>query len=353
MRRLVTLFALSFILAGAAETTPYVPVASQTVAFRIETNDFWLSLHQFLYALGMHEGQSPNRTRRAVVGAPIEVEARVNDLSAVERTQWAAAVTYYAKGPSTRDAVFDASLVRATEALAALGDAVAPTPAAATILGEEWRVMLDRVAPTYRRVWWPDHLRANRARLAEVTPLVEKHAPAILEVVTRAFGQKWAPAGFPVHLSSYATWSGAYSTGDNLLVVSSLDSGNAGLLGVETLFHEAMHQWDELTAAALRAAAEKAGTRVPPSLAHSLIFFTAGAALRKVEPAHVPYAVVNDLWPRFGLDIKAALDSAWQPFLDGRGTREQALIEVLRQLKEASRTQAAGATVPLRPSRRL
>jgi hypothetical protein len=261
----------------------------------------------------------------------------LNELSAVARTEWAAAVTYYTKGPSTRDAVFDASLVRATEALAALGDAAALTPAVAATLGPEWRAMLDRVAPTYRRVWWPGHLRANLARLAEITPLVEKHAPAILAVVTRAFGQEWAPAGFPVHLSSYATWSGAYSTGDNLLVVSSLDSGNAGLLGLETLFHEATHQWDELTAAALQAAAAKAGTRVPPSLSHSLIFFTAGAAVKRVEPSHVPYAVANGLWPRFGLDIKAALDLAWQPFLDGRGTREEALIAVLRQIKATER----------------
>lgn len=308
--------------------------AEQPAPFRFLTDDVWLSQHQFLYALGLHEAQAPTRTRRALAGAPAEVSARIDLLSASEQQQWAAAVAYYAKGPSTRDAVFDKGLVDGTAILTAQRDheTLAAVPDGA--LDPEWRMHLERTAPIYRRVWWPVHRQANLARRDAMIPLIARHAPVVLPVIERAFGRAWPVAGFPVHLSSYASWAGAYSTGDNLLVVSSQDAGNAGMHGLETLFHEAMHQWDRETSAALEAAAAAAGTRVPSGMSHALIFYTAGAAVRRADPAHVPYAEVNGLWPRLATaEVKAALESAWQPFLDGRGTRDQALLDVMRRLK--------------------
>lgn len=304
--------------------------------FQFHVGDSWLSLHQFLYALGMHEAGLPTRTRRAVVGAPDEVARHLGQLSAGERAQWAAAVSYYAKGPSTRDSVFDAGLVRAAEALAALADVTTPEAWPTGAVESEWRAHLETVAPVYRRVWWPAHQRANVVRRDAMIPLAARHGPAILSVVERAFGRAWPTAGFPVHLSSYASWAGAYSAGDNLLVVSSLDEGNAGLLGLETLFHEGMHQWDHESAKSLETAAKTVGIPVPRGLSHALIFATAGAAVRRVEPSHTPYADVYGLWPGLVSPVvKSALDEVWQPFLDGRGTREQALAEIMRRVKEA------------------
>lgn len=308
--------------------------ANQAATFQFHTDDVWLSQHQFLYALGMHESNSPNRSRRAVVAAPAEVAGRLAELTAEEQQLWAAAVSYYAKGPSTRDAVFDAGLVRAAAALTALRDADSLISMPGDAVEPQWRAHLERVAPIYRRVWWSAHRRANLARRDAMIPLIARHAPVVLPVIERAFGRPWPAGGFPVHLSSYASWAGAYSTGDNLLVVSSQDAGNAGLHGLETLFHEAMHQWDEGTSKALTTAATAAGVRVPAGMSHALIFHTAGAAVRRAVPSHVPYADSNGLWPRLGSPaVKAALDAAWQPFLDGTGTRDQALLDVMRRLK--------------------
>jgi hypothetical protein len=306
----------------------------QAAAFQFHTDDIWLSQHQFLYALGMHEAQLPTRSRRAVSGAPGEVTSRMDALSPAERAQWDAAVTYYAKGPSTRDAVFDEGLVRAATALAAVRDAQDLSKLPPDAIASEWRNHLERVGPIYRRVWWPAHRRANQERRDAMTPLVARHAPVILPIIERAFARSWPAGGFPVHLASYATWSGAYSTGDNLLVVSSQDTGTEGLLGLETLFHEGMHQWDSETAAALSDAAKQAGIRVPNGLSHALIFYTAGVAVQRVTPTHVPYADVNGLWGRLvAPNVKVALDEVWRPFLDGHGTRQQALADIMRRLK--------------------
>lgn len=302
--------------------------------FQFFTDDVWLSQHQFLYALGMHESGVSTRTRRAVVNAPADAAGRLGELTADEQRDWAAAVSYYAKGPSTRDAVFDAGLVRGAAALTGLRDADSLASLPADAVDAQWRVHLERVAPIYRRVWWPAHRQANLARRDAMGPLVARHAPVVLPMIERAFGRPWPAGGFPVHLSSYASWAGAYSTGDNLLVVSSQDAGNAGMHGLETLFHEAMHQWDDQTEKALTTAANAAGVRVPAGMSHALIFYTAGAAVRRAAPSHVPYAEINGLWPRLGSPaVKAALESAWQPFLDGTGTREAALLDVMRRLK--------------------
>lgn len=321
-------------LAAVVVLTGWATALSQPAPFRFYTDDSWLSLHQFLYALGMHEAGLPTRTRRAVEGAPGEVAAGLPNLSPGERAQWAAAVSYYATGPSIRDAVFDKGLVQATQALSAIGDAATMAVVPTGALDPEWRVHLETVAPVYRRVWWPAHQRANVTRRDAMTSLAAQHGPAIVATVERAMGRVWPPAGVPVHLSSYASWAGAYSTGDNLLVVSSQDDGNDGMHGLETLFHEAMHQWDDQTAKALATAATAAGVRVPAGMSHALIFYTAGAAVRRVAPAHVPYAEHNGLWPRLGPPaVKAALEAAWQPFLDGKGTRDGALLDVMRRLK--------------------
>jgi hypothetical protein len=94
-----------------------------------------------------------------------------------------------------------------------------------------------------------------------------------------------------------------------------------------------MHQWDDPITARLREIAKSEGTAVPPNLTHALIWMTAGEAVRRVVPGHVPYAEANGLWRgRLGA-LKPALEAVWLPFLDGQGTRDAAFQEVLRRLQ--------------------
>jgi len=56
---------------------------------------------------------------------------------------------------------------------------------------------------------------------------------------------QWPAAGFPVHVWAYSNWAGAYSTTGDLLVISSQSPGNQATCGLEIVFHEGMHQWDD------------------------------------------------------------------------------------------------------------
>jgi hypothetical protein len=110
-----------------------------------------------------------------------------------------------------------------------------------------------------------------------------------------------------------------------VLVVSSLDTATRGSTALETLFHEAMHQWDRAMFALLREHARAAGKLVPRALSHVVLFYTAGDAVRRVIPGHVPYADANGVYNRGWQALHAAVVDIWKPYLDGRGTRDEAI----------------------------
>jgi hypothetical protein len=297
--------------------------------FRFHPDEAWLNLHQFLYVLGRHEAGMGDRTRRAVVDAPADADTGLAGLSADEQQQWREAVRWYAGGHAKQDAVFDTSLIDLAHALVRAGSSSLP---AAGGPDPKTTAVLARVGPIYRRAWWSDHQRGNEAWIASIRPLLDAHGGAVLAFITRVYGMSWPSAGYPVHVTAYANWAGAFSTRGNLLLISSRDSGNRDLYALETVFHEAMHQWDDEVDRLLSAEAARQNVRVPPSLSHALIFYTAGEAVRHVAAAHVPYAEANGLWKGKNIGaFKSALDAAWRPYLSGTGRRDSAIADLIKR----------------------
>jgi len=320
----MTAYVLSLVLLAAPGPLQTATEAERPI-FRFETDEFWLNLHHFLYVLGRHEAGEPDATREAVAGAPVDAAGGLTRLSEDEQRRWRQAVSDYAAGMSRRDAVFDESLPALVHALASAGEA--PTldglpvePAA--------RAVLEAAAPMYRKAWWSAHRDANIAWVRRVTPLIEQHGQQVLDYITRAYDLPWSASGYPVHVSAYSNWAGAYSTTGDLLVMSSLAVGNTGLYGLEIAFHEAMHQWDDAIWPQLLEHTRGKGIRISRSVTHAMIFYTAGAAVRAVAPGHVPYAEAFGIWERGFGQFRPALAGAWQAWLDGKGTRDEALAAV-------------------------
>jgi hypothetical protein len=302
---------------------------TQTRIVRFYTDDFWLNLHHFLYVLGRFEAKFPDSQLDGVNEAPPDQERGLASLGAGEQKIWRDAVTAYADGLSRRDLVSSRELVTLTGALANLGDG-AKRENASPAIDATVAATLDRVAAIYRKVWWPAHHRANQQWADAMRPNVDRHGPAILAFMTKVYGLSWPASGYPVHLSGYSNWAGAYSTSGPLLVVASLDKGNAGEDGLELVFHESMHQWDDPILAKLQEIGTTLGKKVPSSLTHALIWMTAGEAIRRVLPDHVPMAD-RGIWLRADYPtIKPALDAAWMPYLKGTGTRDDALLAVMK-----------------------
>lgn len=316
--------------------------------FVFHTDEFWLNLHHFLYVLGRAENKARDSAREAVAGAPSDQESGLQKLTADEQKIWREAVTFYAAGPSKKDAIFDAtmpplthSLVRAGEAKSLTGTDVDPAVASA----------LQRAAPIYRKGWWTKHRQANRIWHKSIQQLVERHGADVLAFITRAYKLEWPASGYPIHVAAYSNWAGAYSTSGNLLVMASQSPDLQGLYGLETAFHEAMHQWDGPIFEVLRQEAIKQNKVFPRGFSHSIIFFTAGEAVRSVagragEPNYVPYAEKFGVWQR-GMDhFKEPLEKIWKPYLNGKGTRDEALAQLVRLVGTDPPKKPADASKP-------
>jgi hypothetical protein len=281
-----------------------------------------------LYVLGRAENKTRDSARAAVSGAPADQQQGMALLRPKEQAIWKDAVADYAAGPSKKDLVFDEPLPAATLELARAGKAKSLL---ATGMESSISAVLLRAAPLYRKAWWPKHRAANRAWRVEIQSLVKRYGTAVLSFIQNAYQMEWPAAGYGVHLSAYANWAGAYSTTD-LLVVSSLNEGTKGPNGLETVFHEGMHQWDDLVRAALLEQARRINKPVPRNLSHALVFFTAGEAVRHVIPEHKPYADEFGVWQRGWTREREVLTEIWKPYLEGRGTRDEAFAELIKRL---------------------
>lgn len=323
---LVAAFTSSAPLAAAAPIPGVATPSSPIVNFF--TDDFWLNLHHFLYVLGRAEAKTPDSERDGVNEAPVDQNRGLERLSATEQSIWRETVTAYAAGISKRDAVSDRTMVSLTGALAQIGDAQLPDASATGLTGDAV-ALFTRAAPIYRKAWWPAHHRANREWVTAMQPMVDKHGAAVLAFITKVYGLPWLRGGYPVHLSGYTNWAGAYSTDGPLLVIASLDPGNRGTDGLELIFHESMHQWDEPIQTRLREIGTTLRKRVRPSLSHALIWMTAGEAIRRVVPGYVSIAD-RGIWERADYPaLKPMLDATWLPYLHGAGTRDEALTALM------------------------
>jgi hypothetical protein len=162
--------------------------------------------------------------------------------------------------------------------------------------------------------------------------LAAEHGPRILTIITRAYGLPWPRDGSPIHVTAYANWSGAFAVTGGLILISSMDGALHRLAGLETAFHESMHQWDDVIEARIASEGRKQGRAVPPGLSHAMIFYTAGEATRRVAPGYVPYADANGNWRRGLRAFKIALDEIWKPYLDGSGTRDEAIAALVARV---------------------
>jgi hypothetical protein len=293
-------------------------------------DDFWLNLHHFLYVLGRAQAGFPDARREEVVGAPREQNERLATLDPDEQARWREAVDFYAQGPSRRDVVFDDRLVATTRALAALGDA-ATLDAASPDIGSDLAHTLERAATAYRKAWWPAHHRGNQEWVKDTAALVDRHGPQVAGLLTRAYQLPWPSRGYPVHVCAYANWAGAYSTTGPLLVIASLDAGQRGSAALETVFHEASHQWDDQVLATLDAIGRTIGKHVPDGLTHAMIWMAAGEAVRSAVPDHVPIAEAGGLWQRGpNPALRPSLDAVWLPYLRGKGSRDETLTALMK-----------------------
>jgi hypothetical protein len=243
--------------------------------------------------------------------APGDADRGLQTLTDAEKGIWKDAVVAYANGLSKKEPTSDEPLAALVSTLATVGNTAALKGVS---VDANTRAILERAAPIYRKTWWPTHRATNRAYRAGLTPLIDRDGRAIIAFLTSRYGLPWASTPYQVHLSAYATWGAAFSTpgtdGQLIVVSTNAHSGTQGLSGLETVFHEAMHVWDDAVSPLLREQATAMGRTVPPGLTHALIFFTAGEAVRRVAPGYVTVGETEQMWTGIYMPFRAGWDQA-------------------------------------------
>lgn len=264
--------------------------ADTTFDFR---SNFWVNLHHFLYEQAKADSRPP-----------------------ADSEPWESVVTYY------RDKIAKLDLL--SREAEAINNALANLTDAASLdksgLGPQLIATLKTAAPIYRERWWPDHDRANRAWIAEVTPRVAKYSAALRKELALAYATDWPSTPIPVDVAEYANWSGAYTTLlPTHITISSVNRGNQGDSGLEILFHESSHA---LIAKVNNALSNE--VKVQHKLFkrrdfwHALLFYTTGEIVRRHLDNYTPYAFKNGLYERSWEGVPEILDRDWKPYLDDK-----------------------------------
>jgi hypothetical protein len=276
----------------------------------------------------------PDATQPAVASAHDDERQGRPLLTDDERSVWDQAVTAYANGLSRRNSVFQPPLAPMTINLANTGDVpgfpVRSFDAAA-------RDVLEKAATAYRKGWWGRPRAMNEQYLARLEQQIERDGPAIVQALTRIYQLPWPERPYPTHVVAYANWQGAFAFTGRLMVLSSNDNSlNDRWYPLESVFHEAMHQWDDRIQQALQAQATRQGLTVAQDLSHVLIFFAVGYEMKRLHPDHKPMLDAANLWrgtlsgARAPVErLRSAIEETWKPYIDGRGTRDDAFAAMV------------------------
>lgn len=94
----------------------------------------------------------------------------------------------------------------------------------------------------YRAFWWRRHDRSNRSRIDQLAPLVARHEAWLKVRLSGDYKTKWLDTRLRADVVFHANWAGAYTTlFPARITISSKDTDQPPLEGLEILFHEASH----------------------------------------------------------------------------------------------------------------
>lgn len=302
---------------------PFPPVAvTAELAFY---SGFWINLHHVLYAEAWARRNVPDKQRKA--GAfPTPLTAR---LTADEHAAWDAAVKYYDEHYADHELLFDDDMRIIHRALSDTPDGM-PATGMPSGLPE----ILERAAPVYRAHWWPAHDRANRAWIADTQPRVAQLANAVTPWLARRYGTPWFTDRVHVDVVYVSSRQGGYTMLDpTLITIGSTDADNQGWTAVETVYHEASHGLVKPVCEAFERAEAAAHLEEMPELCHVALFYLTGEVVRQSLAArgitYVPYLESTGLFDRAWPKLRAPIERAWAPYVNGEASLDDAVEHVV------------------------
>ncbi|MEM7482852.1 MAG: hypothetical protein AAF481_16890 [Acidobacteriota bacterium] len=208
-------------------------------------------------------------------------------------------------------------------------------------------LFLRAAAPAWRICAWQEQDVANRRWVADLVPLLDRHADTIGARLEELFGKAWHHKPLAVDLVETAGWAGADTVAfrgvPTHIQINSRRASYKDRAAFEMIFHEASHELVSPRrgpiAELIAKAAEEVDAPIHRSLWHGVLFVTVGEVARQILAAegetYTPYTEANGV---FGGDWKVMhqpLFDHWLPFVRGEVGREEAARNLMTALKTA------------------
>jgi hypothetical protein len=322
--------------AGGERPSPVAPAVAVDAPVFVFQDSFWINLHHFVRA----------ESRRQARHLPLELP--LAELTSEERTAWETALTAYAD-LAERNLVFDESLVRLDNWLAAMRPDRLTSPTATT--DRDIATTLVGAADAYRAHRWSEVRSVNDQWIAARGAAIQQHALEIRRAIANAFEVK-APTD-PILVDVVS------DIGPNLAYTTRGPQGFSGHtrvspvvnadpeVALDTLLHEISHTMDAQIVPVIAAEARRQGVEIPSDLWHAMTIYTTYELVRRTvgrersDASYAPNAAFVTMfdsasWRAMLID----LDTAWRPHLDGTASFKQALAGVVQHAPHGGRIAA-------------
>jgi hypothetical protein len=190
------------------------------------------------------------------------------------------------------------------------------------------------VLPIYRRHFWPEHDRVNRAWIADISGRVTSLRDDVVPRLEVLYGTKWFTSPERADIVWVGNWAGGYATGGPThATISSTHPSTQGWEAVEVVFHEYSHILvQSLTGKLNRALGD--GVKQHPVLWHTIQFHLTGQAVREaLARRDVTYTpAVDGMFQRAWPQYREPVTAAWASYLEGRSTMDDAIARTVAAL---------------------
>ena len=200
-------------------------------------------------------------------------------------------------------------------------------------VGPDLRAVLESAMPVYRRHYWPDHDRANRAWIAANSNRMKQIAPDVIARLERLYGVEWFASPVRADVVWVANREGAYTTnGPPPHAVISIETTDWAT--IEIVFHEFSHV---LVLPLERRLESSLGDRIRDhrTLWHAIQFYLTGAAVQGALKArgitYTPFS--TDLFSRAWPQYRRPVEANWEPYVRGQIGLDDAIGGTVQMLQ--------------------